>query len=221
MSSSENEQRVRDGFQQMRPGFERLASTLVDDPGAVLSDATARLDSMIPELAYLDNPDHPMAFSIIQTSYSLALFLALRARGVDEHHFGRTMLRGMAVRFETSDPAPAAEDAPRTLVTSGAESQEHAAPGEFVFDVQAGTDAGWEMSITSCGVCDLYSRYEAMELVPYMCATDDLLSDYQDAGLVRTGSIALGASRCDFLFRPGGEPMRLAEQYPDQIRTEE
>lgn len=57
-----------------------------------------------------------------------------------------------------------------------------------------------------------------MSLVPYFCAVDDVMSDKGNQGLRRTGSLALGASHCDFRYWRGGQPNRLAEQYPEQIR---
>jgi hypothetical protein len=75
------------------------------------------------------------------------------------------------------------------------------------------------VNITRCGICHAYAKHDAMEFTPYMCATDDLESDRLGQGLRRTGTIALGAHRCDFRYKAGGEPLRLAEQYPDQIRS--
>ena len=57
-------------------------------------------------------------------------------------------------------------------------------------------------------------------MVPYMCSFDDVVSDAGDQGLRRTGTIALGASHCDFRFRQGGKPRRLAEQYPERIQLD-
>ena len=75
------------------------------------------------------------------------------------------------------------------------------------------------MNITSCAICTMYAPHDAMDLVPYMCAGDDAVSDAFQQGLRRTGSIALGASHCDFRFTGRkGQPLRLAEQYPDRIR---
>ncbi len=51
-----------------------------------------------------------------------------------------------------------------------------------------------------------------------MCATDDSMSDAGNQGLRRTGTIALGADHCDFRFRHGDEPKRLAPQYPEKIQ---
>ena len=79
-------------------------------------------------------------------------------------------------------------------------------------------EVDWGMNIKSCAICSLFSRHDAMDLVPYMCATDDVMSDHGAQGLRRTGSIAVGAHQCDFVYKHEGEPQHLAKQYPEKIR---
>ena len=81
------------------------------------------------------------------------------------------------------------------FVAAGDTSQRDAAPGEFVFEAFLGDqkDYDWGMNIKSCGICYSFSKYDAMNLVPYMCATDDLMSDIGEQGLRRSGTIAVGA----------------------------
>ncbi len=74
------------------------------------------------------------------------------------------------------------------------------------------------MNIKSCAICHAFSKYDAMDLVPYMCASDDVVSDRGGQGLRRNGTIALGRHECDFRYERGGEPLRVAEQYPERIR---
>ena len=92
---------------------------------------------------------------------------------------------------------------------------------EFVFEVLLGDDQtyDWGLNIRRCAVCHAYARHDAMDLVPYMCASDDVESDRGGQGLRRTGTIGLGAHQCDFRYKAGGDPLRLADQYPDRIRT--
>ena len=77
------------------------------------------------------------------------------------------------------------------------------------------------IDITSCAICQMFAPYDAMALVPYMCALDDAVSDRYGQGLRRTGTIALGAARCDFRFTGrDGSPRPLSEQYPDEIQLD-
>ena len=59
-----------------------------------------------------------------------------------------------------------------------------------------------------------------MDLVPYFCAADHVLSDQGDQGLRRTWTIAVAAHQCDFRYKRGGQGQHLAKQYPDRIRIE-
>ena len=224
MNRKENEQIVRNFFERGRPENTALIAKFVDDADAVMQEAAAIFDAMIPDMAYLDSPDKPMATSVFGCGVWFAVYQALRQRGVDVHDVGREMLAALA-----EGPAPEMADADdgRTrqerfadFIAGGEESQRNEVPGEFVFEAYVGKadDVDWGMNVTSCAICSMASKYDAMELVPYMCATDDVMSDRDNQGLRRTGSIAVGAHHCDFEYKQGGAPKGLAEQYPERIR---
>lgn len=204
-------------FETVQANYIEIARGLVDDPEAAVDEARRRFEEMIPGLAYLDVPDHPMAASLYVCSTALALYLALAGRGVGVHDFGAAFNESMTafIGLLTDDPFEYDE----ALIAAGDESQRGARPGEFVFEaIPADADGEWGINMLSCGICHQFAKYGAMELVPYMCAVDDIMSDRFDQGLRRTGTIALGAQRCDFRFQPGGEPQRVAEQYPQEVR---
>ncbi len=203
---------------------------LTDRVDETLADARDRFLELAPGLAYAEQPDHPMASSLEMCAKLLCLFLPLRAQGLDAHGFGGAMLRGLQgaaqktrARREAQglsrnpDDAVAALD---RLKTAGAAARESQRPGEFQFDAQLlDAETGeWRMAMTSCGICHLFGAHDAMDLVPYMCATDDVMSDMADDGLTRSGTIALGAHQCDFHYRPGQATDHLAAHYPDRIR---
>ena len=211
---------VRAMFTFLAPGLRRLADRFGDDGMAALDEATKRFESMITGLAYVDEPSHPMAMSSFFCSANLAMYLVLRDRGVDVHDFGRAVVADFTPRaradLETEEQI--AEELAK-LRAAAEESQTAARPGEFVFDVVDGdADSDWGMNVTSCGICAQFSKYDAMELVPYMCSLDDVISDGAGRGLRRTGTIAVGAHHCDFRYQQGGVPVHLADQYPDRIR---
>jgi len=214
----DNAEAVRNQFVGMRPGYQMIAARFVDNPEAVVDEAAALYDQMVPDLAYLEEPDHPMADSLFKCAMTLAVYLALKARGVKVHDFGATV-----VEMFTMVPAPpdqfGNESALHALKAAAERSQREPKEGEFVFEVlddPSGPDVS--MNVKSCGICHQFSKYGAMELVPYMCALDDVVSDKLDQGLRRTGTIALGARQCDFRFVRGGDPLQLADGYSDRIR---
>jgi hypothetical protein len=193
----------------MKPGVEGLS----DDPDATLAAARDRFDAMVDDLPYVDRPEHTMAFSMFGCAALLAVWEVLREGGVDVHAWGRALC---ALPPMVGEPSEERRERERRDATA---SQEEPAPNEFVFEVvDADGNGDRGMDITSCAICHLFGRRGAMELVPYMCAYDDVASAVAGSGLRRSGTIALGATRCDFRFRKGGEAQPLANRYPERIR---
>ncbi|MGI9432227.1 MAG: L-2-amino-thiazoline-4-carboxylic acid hydrolase [Myxococcota bacterium] len=185
------------------------------DVDGVQERAARRFEEMLDELPYADRPGHVMFASMFACAAMLAVFRVVREHGVDAHTWGRAC-HTLPPGVEPSDEA-----SERRSRRDADASQQEAAPNEFVFEmIDVEGEGARGMNITSCAICHLFGRYDAMELVPYMCSFDDVVSDAGKQGLRRTGTIALGATHCDFRFRDGGEPLRLAAQYPDRIRLE-
>ena len=219
MSDTDGVAIARNTFESRRERLVGLAASFVDDPEQVVAEASERYESMIPTMAYVDNPDAPMAGALFGCSSSLALYLTLQTRGIDAHEYGRVMLEHMVASAPSwPEPDPDGDDWMERNKEAGEASKRERRPGEFVFDVVEGESGGEGMNILSCAICYQFSRYEAMDLVPYMCATDDVVSDRYSQGLRRTGTIAVGAHHCDFRYEKDGEPKHLADQYPDKIR---
>jgi hypothetical protein len=207
---------VLDMFARGRPEIEGIVQELVADPEVLTEEAWQVFRNIAPDLAYLDAPHSALARALFFCAMHLAVYVALRERGVDVHAYGAAMLSELA-----SQPARSpgdAESAPAGDNTAWARGT-GTHPGEFVVEVlPAGADYDWGYNIKSCAICYLYRQHDAMDLVPYMCASDDVVSDQQHQGLRRTGTIALGAHQCDFRYQADGEPRRLAECHPDRIR---
>lgn len=223
MNRIENQQFVKGTFfHQANVRLTRLAGRFADDADTVIAEALAIFDDMLPNMAYLDKPQHPLASALFICSVNLSLYLALKKRGVDVHAFGSAMLNGLM-----RAPIPVPEETDEVLRERLAQfaliaeaSQVNAAPGEDVVEFVSGekADFEWGYNVKSCAICHAAAKYDAMDLVPYFCAVDDVMSDKGNQGLRRSGSLALGASHCDFRYTRGGEPQRLVEQYPDRIR---
>jgi hypothetical protein len=212
-ASDQQRVRVLQFFDAVGRWMEPAVSTLTPETGEALAKARTVFEKMIDELPYVDRPQHTMAGSMFACAAMLAVFEVLREDDVDAHTWGR------AIQTLPSNVPPSADGADERSEADALASQSSSAPNEFTFEMVAG-ESGHDrgMNISSCAICHLFARHDAMALVPYMCAFDDVVSTAGDQGLRRTGTIALGADHCDFRFRQGGEPLPLAEQYPDQIR---
>ena len=205
-------------FDQMAPRLSGLGE-LTTDVDATLRSARAMLADIASDIAYADAPEHPMAANLFPCAVHLAIYRALAPQGVDVHEFGRQVLQ--YAETLPAEPALGSSAGAAAMIPLAEQSQTSEHPGEFVFEFVGGEEEafGWGMNMTSCAVCALFSQHDAMQLVPYMCATDDVMSDKSGWELTRTGTIALGASHCDFRFKAQGEHRQLAAQYPDKIRV--
>lgn len=211
-ADSERE-RVLAFYDAMRSWLRPAVARLDADAEATLREARGVLEGMLDDVPYADRPKHTMAAPMFSCASMLAVYQVLRENGVDAHAWGRAI--------HTLPAVPEPDSGSESFVADAAASQTGAAPNEFVFELvepDARTDYG--MNITSCAICHLFSRHDAMDLVPYMCAYDDVMSKAAGSGLRRTGTIALGSTHCDFRFKSGGEPLRLADQYPDRVRSD-
>jgi len=144
----------------------------------------------------------------------LSLYIHLRHQGVDVHKYGARYVELSKMRPLPEEEAEGEEDMGEMLAA------EKMHPGEFDFEIVQGDGKTFDFgyNVKSCAICHVFSQHDAMDLVPYMCAFDDVASDLGDMGLRRTGTIAVGASHCDFRYKKGREPQHLAEVYPEKIR---
>jgi hypothetical protein len=207
-------------FEAFEPHAREVLANVPDvgDVDAILGAARERFQRLAPEMPYADRRDHIMWDPTLMVHEWLAVHLACRERGIDAHALGAALLRTGIPPGSGSDVEVTEEFSARALRDSAA-SLESAAENEFVFEIVPGDEhADYGIDVTRCAVCHAFSKHDAMAFTPYMCATDDLVSDRLGQGLRRTGTIALGAHRCDFRYKAGGEPLRLADQYPEKIR---
>lgn len=96
MSRQANEQFVkRTYFSQATMRLTRLAGRFVNEAYTVVEEASAIFDNMLPRMAYVDKPEHPLAPALFICNVNLSLYLALKQRGVEAHAFGSAMLNGL------------------------------------------------------------------------------------------------------------------------------
>ncbi len=214
-----NRARIRQIFDYQRDWVhEAVAGLGAGSADEILAEAETRFETLLPGLAYRDEPDHSMAGAVVACAALLAIWLTLEPRGVDVHAWGAALM-ATPLPPPPPDAEAIAEQQRSRFIKDAKRSQEVTRPGEFVYELIPGDGSfDWGMNVKSCAICYLFGQHDAMDLVPYMCAIDDLTSDQGSAGLRRTGTIALGAHRCDFRYQQGGEPAHLAAAYPEQIR---
>ncbi|MBA4056235.1 MAG: hypothetical protein C0490_16085 [Marivirga sp.] len=61
---------------------------------------------------------------------------------------------------------------------------------------------GYGVDILECGVCKLFKKHQLESYASILCEVDKITSGLAGLNLIRTGTIANGAKKCDFRFKP-------------------
>jgi hypothetical protein len=65
---------------------------------------------------------------------------------------------------------------------------------------------GYGIDIVECGICKLFQKHHYKQYASILCEVDAVTSSLAGLQLIRTGTIALGASKCDFRFKKLDRP---------------
>jgi len=60
---------------------------------------------------------------------------------------------------------------------------------------------GYGIDILECGICKLFKKHNYSKYSSILCEVDEITPGLAGLNLVRTGTIALGAKKCDFRFK--------------------
>jgi L-2-amino-thiazoline-4-carboxylic acid hydrolase len=60
---------------------------------------------------------------------------------------------------------------------------------------------GYGIDILECGICKLFHKHHAHQYVSILCEVDEVTSGLAGLTLIRTGTIANGANKCDFRWK--------------------
>lgn len=61
---------------------------------------------------------------------------------------------------------------------------------------------GYGIDILECGICKLFKKHQMERYASILCEVDEITSAMAGLDLIRTGTIANGARKCDFRFKP-------------------
>jgi hypothetical protein len=64
---------------------------------------------------------------------------------------------------------------------------------------------GYGIDIMQCGICTLFQKHNYQKYASILCEVDELTSALAGLKLIRNGTIALGAKKCDFRFKRIGK----------------
>jgi len=183
--------------------------------GALLHQAREEAERMLPQIPYIGGDDNPMTHHLLRATTSLALYRAMKAQGKSARETGRILYEAVVDAIRTLPFSPAGPPDPgfiRERKEEARRSQERRYPDDWVWALIEGNgrkfDYGYDFY--ECGVQKYYQAQGADEFLPYFCFLDFVTTRASGRVLMRTGTLAEGADRCDFRFRSA----RNDDQWP-------
>ena len=71
----------------------------------------------------------------------------------------------------------------------------------IITDKQETFGLGYGIDILECGICKLFKKHHYEKYASILCEVDEITSNLAGLQLVRTGTIANGAKKCDFRYK--------------------
>lgn len=91
------------------------------------------------------------------------------------------------------------------LLTFGRRVNVHGHPDGFkallITDTSETYGLGYGIDIQECGICKLFNRNNAAKYASILCEVDEVTSRLAGLELIRSGTIANGAEKCDFRWK--------------------
>jgi len=185
-----------------------------DAVDTVIGEARNEYERLIPEIPYIGEKNIFMRH-LLFASQGLALYRTLRKRNMTVEEIGKilcTMVELHAYRM----PWMLRKIVGRLMFSglmiekykkTAEGSRKREFPGNWVCTFVQGDGTGFDygFDIHECGLLKFFRAQGAEDVVPYLCATDYIVSRAIGEGLMRTMNLARGGDKCDFRFRRKGE----------------
>jgi hypothetical protein len=71
----------------------------------------------------------------------------------------------------------------------------------IITDIDETYGLGYGVDIIECGICKLFAKHNYSRYASILCEVDEITSGLAGLQLIRTGTIATGATKCDFRFK--------------------
>ena len=193
-----------------------LRPTLVAELGAaeadaVLAAAAAAIPPLVVALPALPPRRVEAARFLSAVAWLAGVYRALRSHGLPPARAGALVVAASRAALGRV-PGPFRRlyrwrfFRPRIFQAFSASIFGDGAPGDFQ---GLRIEGAYGVDYTGCLIRTWLAGHDLSDFAPWVCILDDVMSDVFGLGLERTGTLAHGASRCDFRFAPGrpGRPL--------------
>lgn len=84
---------------------------------------------------------------------------------------------------------------------TGTNTNKNGFVANIITDKEETFGLGYGIDIIECGICKLFKRHHYSKYASILCEVDEITSSLAGLQLIRTGTIANGATKCDFRFK--------------------
>jgi hypothetical protein len=204
-------------FDQVIESAKEVFTSAYGDNVADCIDGQARqqFEYLLSRLPYIGGDDNPLTHSLIESAWFLAFYKVLVTCGQPKQEAARRSYAAVEAVLKAHNTTldrltgwfKFSRIAVHRLKQHAVESQQRKYPDDWVFSVVEGDGQTFDYGIdyTECGICKFFQAQGVAELTTYICRLDFPVSRMLNTGLHRAGTLADGASVCDFRFLRGRE----------------
>lgn len=182
----------------------------------ILERTESRYFAIRPDVAFAAHSSNPIDRRLDVTAYFLALMKALNEHGESFETIRKVCLetatdlvspRNPWQRFIKRLPVKLIGTWLGTAIITSLKNKGavRGHPDGFVARIITDKDQtfglGYGVDILECGICKLYKKHGYEKYVPILCEVDKITTSLAGLVMIRNGTIALGAEKCDFRYR--------------------
>ena len=221
--------RLLKGFDRSLARIKRVLSSRYGEEQAntLIGESRGEYEALIPQIPHIGEKS-PFLIFLLPTVRCLAVYRALQRRGGTVEEAGELIYEMSEAEFQAI-PGLARRAIGhlwfsswflRRLRKRARTSQERQYPDSFVVHYVEGygQDFDYGIDYVECANVKFLRAQGALELAPYICATDKAASEMLGWGLHRTMTLAGGSAKCDFRFTKGGTTSVQESRTPQHVR---
>jgi hypothetical protein len=181
----------------------------------IVTDIDKHYSKIYPDIAFANTSKNPIDKRLDFTAYFLALIKTLHEKGENYETIRKICLEVVTEYVKPKNsfqlflkkiPAKLSNTlfAKVFLVAFSKKVSRNSNPDGFIAEIITDKEStfglGYGIDILECGICKLYKKHNYEQYASILCEVDEITSNLAGLKLIRTGTIANGARKCDFRF---------------------
>jgi L-2-amino-thiazoline-4-carboxylic acid hydrolase len=182
----------------------------------IMADTDNHFNNISPDIHFAKTSDNPIDKRLDFCGYFLALIKALDQRGESFDNIRKICLEVVTEYVRPKNKMQQVlKRLPAKLFNTwladifikafNKKVSTNKSPDGFIANIITDKDEtfglGYGIDILECGICKLFKKHDCQQYASILCEVDEMTSAMAGLKLVRNGTIANGAKKCDFRFK--------------------